>query len=291
MLKKFLLFLYNTSENIVSKKDVNFRRSLLVRAFRRRLNNYVISHYKTNYVEIDGRKMFLDENDSLRLSFKKYGLHEMKIAKKMIKKGDIVVDIGANIGFWTLVFAELVGKSGHVFAFEPGPENFRILQKNVEINNLQNVTLSSKAISDKPSKTKLFLSYESNDHRIYDPKDNREAVEIETITLDEYFKNFDQKINFIKTNIQGSDHAALIGMHEILQKSPSIKLVMEFYPELLEGMNSSAEKFITTLTEEGFTVYNFLDNNNLEIPINKQDMILKYSPESGNSTMLFCVRE
>ena len=140
MMKKLMLFLYRSSENFIAKKDIKFRRLRPIRAFRRRLNNYVISHYKTNYVELDGRKMFLDPKDSLRLSLKEYGKREMELVKKIVKKGVVIVDLGANIGFWTLVFAKIVGDEGHVFAFEPGPANFGILKKNVEINHFQNVT-------------------------------------------------------------------------------------------------------------------------------------------------------
>jgi len=291
MMKKLMLFLYRSSENFIAKKDIKFRRLRPIRAFRRRLNNYVISHYKTNYVELDGRKMFLDPKDSLRLSLKEYGKREMELVKKIVKKGVVIVDLGANIGFWTLVFAKMVGDEGHVFAFEPGPANFGILKKNVEINHFQNVTLIQKAVSNKSGKTKLFLSYESNDHRIYNPNDNRQSVEIEMISLDEYFKNYDRKIDFIKCNIQGSDHVALLGMHEILKKSKSIKLVMELYPELLEGLNSSTEKFLNTLQEEGFTVYDLLDEKGMDKPVNKKEMIMKYTPENLNGTMLYCERE
>ena len=82
--------------------------------------------------------------------------------KQEVKEGNNVIDIGANIGYFTLLFAKLVGPNGKVFAFEPDPTNFSILKKNIEENNYDNVILSQKAISDKTETTKLFLCKFSN---------------------------------------------------------------------------------------------------------------------------------
>ena len=71
--------------------------------------NFLKSKLKTNVVKIHGNKIFLDSKDSLKLSFSNYEESEVNIIKKQIKKGDFVVDIGANIGFYTLLFSKLVG--------------------------------------------------------------------------------------------------------------------------------------------------------------------------------------
>ena len=79
------------------------------------------SGVRSEYIEIDGQKLFLDKEDSLLLSTRKnnYDRFEIECLKQIIKKGDTVVDLGANIGYYTLILAQLVGKSGHVHAFEP----------------------------------------------------------------------------------------------------------------------------------------------------------------------------
>ena len=110
--------------------------------------------------------MFLDSNDSLRLSINgTYSEYETDVMKKIVKKGDVDLDLGANIGYYTLIFAKIVGKNGKVFAFEPDLTNFTLLKKNVEINGYKNVVLINKAVSDKTGKLKLFLNERNHDER------------------------------------------------------------------------------------------------------------------------------
>jgi len=114
------------------------------------------------------------------------------LIKKYIQRGAVVLDAGAKIGYFTLIFARLVGDEGKVFAFEPAPENFALLKKNVEINGYQNVVIEQKAISNKTGKARLYL-YEDHKgkHRIFDPGEGQQFIEIETIRLDDYFEQID----------------------------------------------------------------------------------------------------
>ena len=97
------------------------------------------------FVHIDGNKIFLDSKDTLHLSTKKiYEELGTEIVKKEVKEGDIVIDIGANIGYFTLLFAKLVGPAGKVYSFEPEPSNFSILKKNVKVNEYRNVILEKR---------------------------------------------------------------------------------------------------------------------------------------------------
>jgi len=186
--------------------------------------HFLLSFFKiSNEVfEIQGNKMYLDSLDSLGVLGR--GVHESlttDLFKKEIKKSDIVLDIGAHIGYYTLIFAKLVGKEGKIFAFEPHPNNFALLKKNVEINNYQNVILEEKAVSDKNGRIKLFLSEGSSGlHRIYKYKleGERNFIEVESIKLDDYFKNYDRDINWIKIDIEGAEWLALQGMPPAVRK-------------------------------------------------------------------------
>jgi FkbM family methyltransferase len=209
---------------------------------------------------VHDHQMFLDEKDSLGLVAGTYESHEMEVVKREVQKGDVVLDIGANIGFYTLMFAKLVGSEGQVFAFEPEPENFRLLKKNVEINGYQNVILVPKAISNKNGTIQLYLC-ESNQgmHRIYDSVCCQSAIDIESIRADDYFSS-PHKMDFIKMDIEGAEYAAIQGMQNLLTQNPQIKIMTEFSPLALFEYGVDSKDYINTLLKYGFTLFSIGEN-------------------------------
>jgi FkbM family methyltransferase len=290
MRRKILLSLYKKSEDILAGRE-RLKKFRPVRSVRRRFNGYIISHFKSDFVEIDDHKIFLDPTDSLRLSLKGvYSPFETEFVKKEIKKGDVVLDLGANIGYWTLVFARLVGNAGKVFAFEPDPANFAILKKNVEINGYQNVVLEQKAVTNKTSKIKLYLAEEKNDNRIYDLIGNRKSIEVDAVSLDDYFKNRNMKVDFIKMNIQGSEGLVVQSMTTLLQNANELKIMTEFAPNFLKDLGIESEEFLKTFLKHGFRIYD-INPKKKKIKLMDLDTLLKkYTVEEGSGTGLLCVK-
>lgn len=287
IMKKILIFFYRYTEVFIFK---NFwlTRFRVIRYFRRRFYR-LVSRYKSDYTEIEGRKMYLDKNDSLKLSLYPYANEQTNFFKNNIKQGDIVLDLGANIGYFTCLFAQLVGKTGKVFAFEPEPNNFKLLKKNVEVNGYKNVTIEQKAVTNKTSKIKMFLSNSPKDHRIYDPNDNRDFIEIDAIALDDYFKDFDQEINFVKSNVQGADFGAFEGMLSLVEKCKSnIVMALEFSPVLLKGFGSDPEKFVDLLIKYGFKIHDIRLYEKI-LPISKEQLLQEYTVENKKGGFLLCI--
>ena len=249
---------------------------------------------KSNFVEIEGRKMFVHGNDGFALSiFKVYEPEQTEVVKKFVKAGDIVIDIGAHVGYYTLLFAQIVGNKGKVYSFEPDPENFKLLKKNIEINGFQNVILEQKAISNENEKVQLFIDKENRgENRIYDAKmnDTNESIQVESVRLDDYFQNFKQEINFIKIDAEGSELDIFCGMTSIIGKNSNLKIITEYFPFLIKKFGVEPKEFIHSLSELGFQLYDILD----ESKINKFIDINNFSEKSVTEkycTNIFCIKE
>lgn len=194
------------------------------------------------------------------------------IFEKLIRPKMVVVDLGANVGYYTLLAAEKVGEEGKVFAFEPEPSRFRLLEKNVGVNDCSNVVLVQKAVSDRTGVTRLYLDPRHNkgDHRLYNSFDGRESVAVDTTRLDDFFKDGNYRIDLIKMDIQGAEMAALEGMEKVLKKNDDLVLITEFWPAGMEGFGFSPIKFLTTLVRNGFR---------LHIPVGDMRSIEEIGPE------------
>lgn len=129
----------------------------------------------------------------LALYLGKYSLldsFESKLLKTLVSEGMTVIDIGANIGFYTLQLAALAGRNGHVYAFEPDTDNFRLLKRNLAVNSMTNVTPVSKAVSDKTGIARLYICEEHHgNHTIYDDGTGRKWVTKKSITMDDFCGN------------------------------------------------------------------------------------------------------
>ncbi len=210
--------------------------------------------------DVQGKKMFLDLSDRVHCetlyTTGMWEKNETRVFKKLLRSGMVVLDIGANVGYYTLLAAEAVGASGRVYAFEPEPSRFRLLEKNIQANGLKNVSPVSKAISNKTGTARLYLNPRKNpaDHRLFDSSDHRESIDVETTRIDDFFKDQVRPIHVIKMDIQGSEVAALEGMRETIRRNKELVIITEFWPEGLRKGGFSPSEFLGTLVAEGFAL-------------------------------------
>lgn len=198
---------------------------------------------------VQGSWMYVDDMDSLGLI--KYGIYEPKetaLIKKLIKPNDIVLDIGANIGYFTLIMAK---QAKQVIAFEPEPRNFQILQKNIELNKLANVKMYNVAVTENNNKTILHLCDTNRGmHRIY-PSHwcNEGTTEVQTVRIDDWI----QDANFIKMDIEGAEFGALKGMKQLLEKNDII-IMMEFHPPSIEEYGAKPRDIYEFMKKLGYNI-------------------------------------
>jgi len=236
--------------------------------------------------------MRVDVNDSLRLLAKGiYEPAETELVKSVVKPGDVVLDVGANIGYYTLIFARLVGDEGKVFAFEPDPANCALLRENVALNGYTNVVVSQAAASNRNGRVRLHLSdANKGDHRIYDSHDGRPCIEVPAVQLDELFADDDRRIDFIKMDIQGAEGLALEGMSFLLDRTPPRMLLMEFAPKALRRAGTEPASVLGWLTSFGYELHEIDRHGTRAGPLNASELLGRYSEETEEFANLVCTR-
>ncbi len=183
---------------------------------------------------------------------------------KSLKPGMTVVDVGANVGYYTILMSKRVGNSGKVFAFEPDPLNFSILKYHAQRYQCANVVLEQKAVLAKSGSARLYQSQSNpGDHRVYDLGDGRLSIPVDIVSLDDYFKNLKVPIDLIKIDVQGAEMAVIDGMNDLLSdpsKTGNLQTLIEFCPLALEQFGSDARDFLNRLDCCGLKIH-LLDPN------------------------------
>jgi FkbM family methyltransferase len=184
-----------------------------------------------------------------------YDSWEPEVVRKVIsaiQPGMTVVDVGAHVGYYTLLFAKNVGSSGRVLSFEPLPANFAVLQKNVEINGLKYVELFTSALFSSSRELAINLPTNSNSGEASvtessDPK----RMQIRATTLDAITSELNVRPDFIKIDVEGCEWDVIAGAQETIKRSrPAMLIELHHFdgdvarhpvPNLLETMGYHVE--------------------------------------------------
>jgi FkbM family methyltransferase len=215
-----------------------------------KLGNYLYHHFFPIYKHI--YPVFKRRQDAVEIA----GM------RRIVRSGSNVLDIGANIGFYTLLLADLVGGNGHVHAFEPEPINFEHLSGATTARG--NITIVQKAISHQPEKLLMYKSRELNvDHRTYPVENSKDIVPVNAVSVDDYVaERF--PVDFIKIDIQGYELHAFRGMERTVLANPELVIFSEFWPYGFRQCGTSAS-----------LVYDYLQSLNLQMWIPDHDNLYR----------------
>lgn len=257
------------------------------------LNKAIRTWIRTRTVHIDDLTFHLDPLDALNLSIlRDYEPIEHALFKQVIRPSDTVIDIGANIGFFTVHFSRMVGEKGQVHAFEPDPENQALLQANLQENACANAHPNSQALSSTTGISKLYRSEEAGvDHHLYASEEARDSIEVHTVSLDDYCREHDLTVDFIKMDIQGAEPMALAGMHRVLAETSALKLLTEFWPFGLEASGHSGEAYLDSLLEAGFVLHEHNEQKDTWDPVSKNELLSAYTVANQVHTNLYCTKK
>jgi FkbM family methyltransferase len=249
-------------------KTVRDLRTHLILSEEFRIKNPQLSHINRRTIvmkEIAGDlRLFVDLFDSMIGMSIVRGLYEsseIEFVRQMVKPGQTVLDIGANIGFFTINIAALVGETGKVYAFEPLDMNAELLQRSIDENHFsERVVLECAALGDAAGPTKiLFLTQRTNSGGVHlfqhdeEVPEGHQIKEVPMLSLDTY--PLRRPVDFIKIDIEGAEPLALRGGDALLRTDRPV-IMSEIHPQLIRSISGcSPAEFIAEMDERGYDCY------------------------------------
>lgn len=169
----------------------------------------------------------------------------------LLQKGDVVLDVGANIGIFSLLAADKIGIKGKVFAFEPIAQSRALLKKNIVANNVENIEIVSKALGEKVGSLMLSINEKElggSSAVLNQEVSSRERVE--QVKLDDFVQECQlKKVNFIKTDIEGMERNFLKGAEETIKKfKPKLTICIYHLPDDPEVISGMVRRFVPEYT-------------------------------------------
>ena len=234
--------------------------------FLRRVYFWLIVRLKPSRLEINGMWMQVHRHDNAvthsLLNFATYEPFETALLTGLLRPGDVFVDIGANIGYYTLLAARAVGPTGRVVALEPGHENLRLLRSNVAANSLTNVSVLALAAGDHTGTLPLFESPTNmGDHRLY-AVDQRDHYDVAVIRLDDQLQQMALVPNVVKIDIQGYEFQAMNGLSTMLAIVDRCVVCSEFWSDgLRSGGSTDPSRYLAFFVDMGFELYDIDEAN------------------------------
>lgn len=220
----------------------------------------VLSDTEHVLVDLEGYQMYVSPSDmevgAHIYGEKAYEPHVTEQVRRALAPGRFFLDIGANIGHFSLLAAHLVGKEGRVFSFEPSQYNVKLLYLNARVNGFENIEIYPFAVADK----RMLLAYDgvASNGVISEISENINSVMqttlVYSVNLDDVLEDV-EKMEVIKIDVEGAEYMALDGGRNLLRKHRPI-VFSEFAPPALEVVSRvSAEAYLRLLlVDEGYAI-------------------------------------
>jgi FkbM family methyltransferase len=167
---------------------------------------------------LDGYRMMLDWNKDRSFAYGTWEPEVVNVISKSVSPGMTALDLGSYGGFFTLLLSQLVGPKGRVIAFEPLPANFRVLEENVRLNSIENVTVERLAVSSQSGEFRLDVPSLESPLLAgpFQDEDDRGTTLVPATSLDDYIFQKETRVDFIKIDVEGAEDDVLRGAQRTL---------------------------------------------------------------------------
>jgi FkbM family methyltransferase len=178
---------------------------------------------------------------------------ERRFFERTVRRGEIVVDVGANQGIFTLLFSRLVGPQGRVIALEPEPALFAALDRNCRDNRADHVTRLQIAAGERPARGVLHCSrFNRGDNRL-SASLSGPSVPVEIVALDDLLPT--EGVSLVKIDVQGYELQVVRGMQRILDRVRDIKVFFEYWPAGLGYAGTTSSELPDFFVSRGFALF------------------------------------
>ena len=194
-----------------------------------------------------------------------------KVLRENLSEGNTFVDIGAYIGYYSVLARNIVGESGKVISFEPNPESYKMLKKNIQLNGYKNCIPENIALSDEEGFFKLFIGAYTDDSSsmfLAEIVDENRYVRVETMTFDNYCELHRIAPDLVKIDAEGAEHKILKGGCKVIDKHHP-KFLIELHPLHLEKQGIALLSVFEFLEERRYRILLVNERGTKDIPINE----------------------
>ena len=190
--------------------------------------------------------------------------HITKLIQEALEPGMNVLDVGANLGYYTTLAAAAVGPTGTVWAFEPDPRNCELLRRNVLEGGYANVRVIQAAAGAARGKAEMerYAKNYGASTMVRNPNSGREVFQIETVTVDEVVG--DCPIGLAKIDVEHSEMFVLQGMRKTIKANQRLAIALEFSPHAYRRLGFDPEAWLQDMQSNGFGVWRVLISGTLE---------------------------
>ncbi|TXS92733.1 FkbM family methyltransferase [Parahaliea maris] len=179
---------------------------------------------------------------------------ETSLVQRFLEPGDVFVDVGANIGYFTVLAALCVGPAGRVFAVEPDPANLALLRENLQRNACADrVQLQAAALAAADGVARLHLSEDNlGDHQMFDTGGGRASVEVPLLDGGRWLGGQTRRVDMLKVDTQGYEYEVMSGLVPLLRTLPRMpRILIELTPLSLRQAGSSGRTLVELLASLG----------------------------------------
>ena len=176
--------------------------------------------------------------------------YETALLLACLQPGDVFVDVGANIGYYPVIAATVVGADGAVLAFEPEPDNFRLLCANLRLNRCgDQVSAFAAGLADHTHAGLLYLSEDNaGDHQVFAADAGRRQQAITLLNGSDYLCGRLARMDLLKVDVQGAEYAVMAGLLPLLRELPRVpRIILELTPLSLRQAGSSGRQLVELL--------------------------------------------